>query len=306
MFAASEDEKKVLRSWRNGNEKNERGYQIMKWLLNRDSFSKSSSRHTVPVEAFFHRTRLVDRNHKTIGWWKIAASIAVILSLGSLASQFLYFFDHTHITLVADSGQRTQAILPDGSKVWLNNCSQLEYTHRPGRKRVAVLKGEAYFEVAKDPTRPFYVETDHLEVRVTGTHFNVRNYDNESKAEVALVEGAVKVKPKNGPSSFLKPGQLLTLTKKTGRIIKNNSNVTDRSAWRNGILLIDNASFDDLIARLERWYDIRIEYKPEDFKNIHYTGTIRKLRLDQVFDFINLTVPMEVQMNENHIVLTKK
>lgn len=306
MFTASEDEKNILRSWRRRDEKNERGYQILKWLFHGNNFSKSYTRENIPVESFFHRIRLLERTQKKFIGWKVAASIAIILTLGSFIAQWLYVFDDSHVVLVTNSGQRTQAILPDGSKVWLNNCSQLEYSTRFGRKRVAVLKGEAFFQVAKDVTRPFYVYSDDLEVKVTGTQFNVRNYDNESDTEVALVEGSVKVIANSTSVTSLAPGELLSLTKETGRIVKNKSNVDNKSAWRNGILVIENAGFDDLIARLERWYNIKIEYNADDFKNIHYTGTIRNLRLDQVFDFIKLTIPIEVQMNENHIVLTKK
>lgn len=306
MFAASEDEKKILRNWRSRDEKNERGYQILKWSIHGNNFSKNYTRDNIPVESFFHRIRLLEKTRKNIIWWKVAASIAILLTLGSFIAQWLYLFDDTHVVLVTNSGQRTQAVLPDGSKVWLNNCSQLEYSHRFGRKRVAVLKGEAFFEVTKDATKPFYVHTGNLDVKVTGTQFNVRNYDNESDTEVALVKGSVKVIANNSTTTSLTPGELLTLTKQTGQVVKNKSNVNDKGAWRDGILVIENAEFDDLIARLERWYNIKIEYNPDDFKNIHYTGTIRNLRLDQVFDFIKLTIPVEVQMNENHIVLTKK
>ncbi|WP_462318550.1 FecR family protein, partial [Marinilabilia sp.] len=229
----------------------------------------------------------------------MAASVAAILALASVMSQLLYLGDKTRVELVAESGQRTEAVLPDGSHVWLNNCSRLVYEHRFGRRRSVRLEGEAFFDVAKDVTSPFFVEAGDMNVRVTGTEFNVRNYENESTTEVTLAEGAVNVRSTAGQKAKMQPGETISLTKSTGRMVRKKADVFDETAWRDGVLVFDDTDFDNLIIRLQRWYDIRIEYNPEDFTGIHYSGTIRNLRLDQVFDFINLTVPIEVQMNSN-------
>ncbi|WP_291856413.1 FecR family protein [Marinilabilia sp.] len=306
MVAASEDEKNVLRKWRSSSEQNEQGYQVLKRLFQHRYYNENSTEEEVPVESFFTRARLLQSQTRTLNWWKIAAAIAVLISLGSLVSDFLYVFDSTRVELVADSGQRTEAVLPDGSNVWLNNSTRLVYEHRFGRKRSIQLEGEAYFEVEKDVSSPFLVETGGLEVKVTGTRFNVKNYSTDHTVEVALSEGSVNVKSSEGERVQMKPGEVLLLDKRTLKMIKKNGQVKDNFAWRDGVMVFKDEAFENLITRLERWYDIKIDYEPGDFKGIHYSGTIRNLRLDQVFEFVNLTVPIEVEMKSNHIVLHKE
>jgi ferric-dicitrate binding protein FerR (iron transport regulator) len=306
MVAASEDEKNVLQKWRSSSEQNEQGYQVLKRLFQYRYYNEYSAKEEVPVESFVTRARLLQSQTRTLNWWKIAAAIVVLISVGSLVSEFLYVFDSTRVELVADSGQRTEAVLPDGSNVWLNNSTRLVYEHRFGRKRSIQMEGEAYFEVEKDASSPFLVETGGLEVKVTGTRFNVKNYSTDQTVEVALSEGSVNVKSSEGERVQMKPGELLLLDKRTLKMIKKNGQVKDNFAWRDGVMVFKDEAFENLITRLERWYDIKIDYEPGDFKGIHYSGTIRNLRLDQVFEFVNLTVPIEVEMKSNHIVLHKE
>lgn len=306
MFAASEDEKNVLHKWRSSNEQNEQGYQILKRIFQHRYYSESTSKEKVPVESFFTRARLLQSQKRTLNWWKIVAAIVVLISVGSLVSEFLYVFDSTRVELVAESGQRTEAVLPDGSNVWLNNSTRLVYEHRFGRKRSIKLEGEAFFDVEKDASSPFLVETGDLKVKVTGTRFNVKNYSSDTSVEVSLTEGSVNVKSSEGERVQMRPGEVLLLNKRTLKMTKNNGQVKHNSAWRKGVMIFKNEDFDNLITRLERWYDIEIDYESKDFKGIHYSGTIHNLRLDQVFEFVNLTVPIEVEMKSNHIVLHKK
>lgn len=306
MFSASEDEKALLQKWRSKEEANEKGYQIMKRMLRPVKGKIGSGNVEVPVDAFLTRAKVMQVGQRTMNWWKVAASVAVLFALASIMSQLLYWGENSRIELFADSGQRTEAVLPDGSHVWLNNCSHLIYEQRFGRQRTVELEGEAFFDVAEDATSPFYVDAGDMRVKVTGTEFNVRNYEDEPTTEITLAEGSVYVRSSGGHKARMKPGETISLTKSTGLMVRKKVDVFDNTAWREGVLVFDDTNFNDLIIRLQRWYDIKIQYDPDDFEGIHYTGTIRNLRIDQVFDFINLTVPIEVKMNSNHIVLTRK
>jgi ferric-dicitrate binding protein FerR (iron transport regulator) len=88
-------------------------------------------------------------------------------------------------------------------------------------------------------------------------------------------------------------------------LTRKNVNPNDNVSWKEGVLVFNGAPFNDFIVRLERWYNIRVIYQPEDFKDIHFTGTIRDLRLDQVFEFVSLTTPIEVDMGDNDIHLKR-
>ncbi len=308
MFTATTNEKKLLSKWRNRSEKNEAGYRVMKrwWQLSGAVPKKESPMEQVPVDEFFLRTRLLRIGRRSAIGWKVAASIAILVALTSVLFQLMYPGGANRVELMANAGQQTEAVLPDGSHVWLNSSSRLVYEQQFGRVRSLNLEGEAYFTVSKDRTSPFIVNANGLKVKATGTQFNVRNYPDENTIETTLMEGGVDIKTPSGGNKQMKPGETFAFEKSSGKLVRIAVRPSDNIAWKEGILVFHNTSFASLITRLERWYAIRIVYDPEAFEGIHYSGTIRNLRLDQVFDFINLTIPIDVQMNDNHVLLALK
>ncbi len=308
MFAATTNERKLLSRWRNRSEQNEAGYKVMKrwWQLAGSVPKKESLVEQVPVDEFFLRTRLLKIGRRSATGWKVAASIAVLVALTSVLFQLMYPGGANRVELMANAGHQTEAVLPDGSHVWLNSSSKLVYEQQFGRVRALNLEGEAFFSVSPDRTSPFIVNAGGLKVRATGTQFNVRNYADEATIETTLTEGGVNIKTPAGVAAKMIPGESIAFDKSSGKLVRLNVRPDDNIAWKDGILVFHNASFANLITRLERRYAIRIVYDPESFQDIHYSGTIRNLRLDQVFDFINLTVPIKVEMNENSVSLFLK
>ncbi len=305
MFSATAKERQLLRRWRGYSEKHEAGYQVFKKLVEPLARDQQGNQEEVPVDVFSNRTRMLPMARHSSGWWKVAASVAILVAVSSLLYQYGFLGKGNPVELMTDAGHRLEAILPDGSHVWLNNSSKLTYRQQFGRVRAVELEGEAYFTVHKDATSPFIVDVDGLNIRATGTQFNVRSYFDEPTVETTLVEGGVKLKTQAGIKAKLGPGETLGFVKRTGRLVRREVEFSDNTGWKDGILVFNDASFMALMTRLERWYGVRIVFDAEVFQNIHYSGSIRNLRIDQVFDFINLTIPIEVEMNENYILLTK-
>jgi transmembrane sensor len=191
-------------------------------------------------------------------------------------------------TLATPRGGQYKITLPDGSKVWLNAASSLKYPAAFfGNERKVEITGEAYFEIAKDATRPFKVQVNQMEVEVLGTHFNINGYDDEEAIRTTLLEGSVKINTKDF-SNFLKPGQQAQL-QKTGKIkLVNDADLEETMAWKDGNFQFENSDITTVMRQIARWYDVEVEYKGTVSK--HFIGTIsRNVNLSKVLTMLQQT-----------------
>ena len=151
-------------------------------------------------------------------------------------------------------GRRGTLTLSDGTKVWLNSGTKLEFpsTFASNERRITV-KGEIYIEVAENKTAPFWVQTSGFDVKVLGTKFNVFAYEDSPEQSVVLVAGTVEVKIDNMASVFLSPNDKLAIS--SGEISKSVVNPANYISWREGILLLNNTSIAEVLRRIERYYN---------------------------------------------------
>lgn len=166
------------------------------------------------------------------------------------------------VTIKTPNGGQYQVTLPDGSKVWLNAASSLEYNSAFGpRSRRVALKGEAYFQVESDPSRPFYVESRGQRVEVTGTEFNINCYDNEPFIKTTLLEGSLKVvSGENQQAVRLRPGEQSILAPDQAFRI-NREHVDDAVAWKQGYFRFNQADINQVMRELSRWYDVPVRFQ---------------------------------------------
>lgn len=167
-----------------------------------------------------------------------------------------------HNTLSTPKGGTYQLLLPDGTKVWLNSYSSLNFPSQfKGAERKVILKGEAYFEVVKNAKMPFKVEVEGMEVKVLGTHFNVMAYGDEKTINTSLLEGAVRVSSGSG-TKLLKPGQESQMSK-NGQLKVVEADLEEVMAWKNGWFNFNQADVPQLMRQLARWYDLEVVYEGE-------------------------------------------
>ena len=150
--------------------------------------------------------------------------------------------------------------LADGSHVWLNVGSSLTYPVAfNGSERRVELKGEGYFEVAKDEAKKFIVSSNGVTTEILGTHFNVNAYSNEPAIKITLLEGSLRTASSTG-SVIIKPGQQAVA--QNGNVTVNRSpNLDQVMAWKNGYFSFDGLTLKQAMTQLERWYDIDVLYK---------------------------------------------
>lgn len=164
-------------------------------------------------------------------------------------------------TLSTPMGGQYQVVLPDGTDVWMNAASTLRYPCRfSGTERAVELSGEAYFEVAKDPGRPFIVHTRNTDIQVLGTRFNVMAYGEEKKQITTLLDGSVKVVHGAG-QEMLKPGQQAAVQEADAHILVSDAaDVGAVVAWKNGLFQFNDVDLPTILRQAARWYDIRVAY----------------------------------------------
>lgn len=165
----------------------------------------------------------------------------------------------THL-LSTPRGKTFEVVLGDGSKIWLNADSRLEYPSCfVGDRRVVKLYGEAYFQISKDEKRPFIVETDGLQTIVLGTEFNVRNYKKEN-SHVTLIEGSVKVNnTANEYSVVLSPGENARIME-DGSLGVQKVDVDTYIYWRDGYFYFDNRTLAEIMQDIGRWYNVNVVF----------------------------------------------
>lgn len=182
-------------------------------------------------------------------------------------------------------------VLSDGTKVWLNSLSSLKYpTSFPGKERKVFIKGEAYFEIAKNPKQPFIVDVEGgQQIEVLGTHFNVNAYTNEQQINTTLLEGAVRVKAGN-VSKKLAPMEIATFNPLNASIrVKMDEAAGDAISWKNGFFVCNGKDLQAILRQVTRWYDIEVVYEgniqPETF-----AGTIsRNMNLTELLKLLEIT-----------------
>lgn len=178
-------------------------------------------------------------------------------------------------TISTPKGGQFTIILPDKSKVYLNSETTLTFPteFKPDERKVS-LDGEAYFEVAKNKTRPFFVETNEMTIQVLGTHFNVYAYQSEPLKSTVLVEGSIKISTAT-ISKTVAPGEQADVKKGAEGIHLHPADIEQVLAWKNGYFLFIDKDLKTIMRSLSRWYNFDIKYG-KSFKNEIFTGTISR------------------------------
>nr|WP_121272283.1 FecR family protein [Pedobacter schmidteae] len=191
----------------------------------------------------------------------------------------------TYNTISTPRGGQYQVLLPDGTQVWLNASSSLKFpTSFVANQRKVKLKGEAYFEVAKNKEKPFVVDVEDMSVEVLGTHFDVMAYEDEKSINTTLMEGAVKI-IKNNQTKVLEPGQQARVTDDI-EVVKATGDVI---AWKNGLTSFKDADIRTIMRQVSRWYDVEVNYEGELPRRL-FTGEIsRKANLSELIKIIELS-----------------
>lgn len=199
--------------------------------------------------------------------------------------------------------------MADGTQVWLNADTRLKYpVNFNGKTREVFLQGEAYFEVAPNAEQPFLVNTTRGCIQVLGTAFNVRDYAEEKKVVTVLESGKVRYTTagKQQESRELRPGFLLE-DAEGQHLHARQVNTRLYTEWRNGKYIFENASVEEIMSTLQRWYNIDVIYADEKVKQLHFTGDLERYETFDVFlHFMETGGDIRFQIKDNIVIVNKK
>ena len=197
--------------------------------------------------------------------------------------------------------------LADGTLVYLNSATRMKYPVKFDEKeRKVYLSGEAYFEVAKDPERPFFVEMEGVEVRVYGTSFNV-NTHQKGNVQTVLVKGSIGVKVlSSGMESVIRPGQMAEFKQGNTKVDVKDVNVAVYTDWKDGIFRFENQRLEDILTVLSNWYDVDIFYQTVSVKELHFSGYMERYKdVRVILDAITLSTGVTFSIQGKTIIVSK-
>lgn len=201
--------------------------------------------------------------------------------------------------------------LPDSSKLFINSESIVKYnTPFDENKREIYVSGEAYVEVKKDSKRPFYVKTDEYTIRVLGTSFNICSYPNDNLVTTTLVTGSIEIgNIVNSPDKkiTLKPDQQLLFNKSDSYTTVKKVDASMYAAWAKGTLVFEEETLSTIFSKLERWYDVDVEYLNESLKNELFTGKLPRFEdLQDILVIINKVSSSRTYIKDNTVYITNQ
>lgn len=192
-------------------------------------------------------------------------------------------------TIETPMGRQFQLVLEDGTKVWLNAASSIRFpVFFSNNERRVEITGEAYFEVAKNKSKPFRVTANGALVEVLGTHFNINAYGDEAYLKTTLLEGSVKVS-KGKATGTLHPGEQSQISASGEMRIEKNADVEEAVAWKNGRMMFNNADLAAIMRQVKKWYDVEIVYSGTIPKRYFTADLSRNTNLSELLKVLELS-----------------
>lgn len=242
--------------------------------------------------------------------WRSAAAAAVVLLVAGAAVKTVSLAERLErpVVVYTDLGERSQVELPDGTKVWLNSSSRVEYrTPLFSRERRVTMTGEAYFEVEHDSASPFIVSSGGLDVKVLGTKFNIRNDNARHCVTTVLLEGAVaaSVSGSEDYSVRLRPSQMLVFDTRTKYMQLHNCEAAGNSIdWIEGHFRFEQNTFEEIVAELERYYNVKVRFMDDSLRKERFSGDFHlEDGIYHIMSVLQLTYKFHYKVNSEDIEL---
>jgi ferric-dicitrate binding protein FerR (iron transport regulator) len=244
---------------------------------------------------------------------KYAAIIVIAFFIGKFIPDRKINIPNGTTEISVPLGQMSEVTLKDGSKIWLNSGTSLKYDESFGiNDRNIFLEGEAFFKVAKNET-PFKVRLKNAEVEVLGTSFNIVSYNDESSSHVVLVEGKLNVNNLLGIKiAQLEPSYQIYIDDISHTIKREKVDTEFYTSWTEGKIIFNDEKLSDISGRLERWYNVDIQFGDDSVGDFKFSGTILKHKpFNQIVTTFELLLPIRIKYTvipngKDLIVITKE
>ncbi|UZR97375.1 FecR family protein [Chondrinema litorale] len=316
----NEHEKAFLEEWQKQSETNTdtvkklEKYWSHKRNVNKDSMDKVWNTLETSIDDEAPNQKIAKKNSFFKFYYYIAASVTLVL--GFVFYQQYFHTDNpdgtdTKIALVSRKnakGVKRNITLSDGTFIKLNADSEIKFPEKfSGKTREVYLTGEAFFEVEKDPKRPFIIHTGNILTKVLGTTFNIRAYPEDQDVEIALVEGKVAINKESNSAEntiYLQPSDVMSYNKAQDKITTtSNVDLSKIISWRSNQLIFENASFDVIVKKLERWYGVKFTISNKVNTQGGFTGKFEDESLEMLLNKISHSIEFNYQINNKEVII---
>jgi len=302
----TEEEKSSLEDWKEASEENRTIFRNAEKVWQSLDLLKEMRTYNMPLAlSKVHEKTEPSYNLNRKGfiyyWQRIAAVMIIPLLIGGAIYFMQKLTSKNQVvwqTVTTPPGIKSHITLPDGTLVWLNSGTNLSYPLSfSDNTRDVKLSGEAFFDVMKDEKHPFIVDLGKIDVKVTGTKFNIINYEQESQTDIILASGSVKLLGKNENSaqvlSEMEAGQMATYDKTSKKISLMQVDTKKYTSWIDGKLIFRDDPMEAVVAKLSRWYNVQIEIADPGVRDYIYTATFQDETIERILSLIKRTSPVE-------------
>lgn len=298
--------------------------EVERWLFEHWSTSADVDSNAA-LETVFKQIQDYENGHSSNTGWsvkhivKVYQKIAAVLLIPLIGFGLLFWLSKYEPSAeqftesIIPRGQKSQIVLSDGTKVWINSDTKIKYpTNFNKKQRDIYLDGEAYFEVSKDKHKPFIVHASGLGIKVMGTKFNVKAYPDENEIETTLIEGNVSLLiPSNSPGPpaemAIDAGQSFVYSKSDQKLAAISFNKEQIEGWKENRLIFENDKFSNLVMKLERWYNVEVIYDENKLQDRRLTVELyRDERLERLMEIIGLALSVDYKYENGKIILSPK
>lgn len=328
---ASEMEEHEVLEWVNKSEENVKYFITLKnlWIFQNMPVSIADSEELSEMEKITSSKPKFKSRLKSFSFLQYAAAtIIVLLALDlyfNLEDKFrtapvqerVYPMSgvpakYKHV-LYTNNGVKGYAELPDGSKVWLNSASKLIYPDKfIGDTREVEVSGEAFFDVVHNPSKPMVVSTNkNFKVQVLGTKFNIRSYDNDNESQTTLFSGSIKLIQKGASDgkeivTQLSPKESFVIRDNNVPVLIRQADTSKQIAWKEGKLIFDATSMQEVIKKLERWHGTVFIIKDPEILDFKITANFKSESIVQVMEMIKFCSLIDYTVQGNCVTLRKR
>jgi len=329
---ASEAEERAVLEWVSMSEENLKYFSTIKnlWIFQNMPNSKAGVSELAEVKKNIQISSFRKKRSKKVIFLQYAAASVIIILLGlnlfrlsekpgalDVPKQERELLtnlpnEQKHV-LYTNNGIKGFVELPDGSKVWLNSASRIEYPDKfRGATREVIISGEAFFDVVSNPQKPMIVSTNKdFRVEVLGTKFNIRSYDDDIDAQTTLFSGSIKLTRKLPSSKIelitkLKPKESFVIRGKMPPVLIKQADTSRQVAWKEGKIIFDSTPMQEVIKKLERWHGTEFILKDKEILNYKITANFRSESIVQIMEMIEFCSSISYKIEGNRVTLRIK
>jgi transmembrane sensor len=305
--SANDSDKLTFEKWLALSEQNQLQFEKLKnyWKISGSAYDNYQPDLKIAWDNIKNQT--IDKHIYSIkAFYRIAIAVTILLFLGVGAKMFMksqYIYETQLITYLSDSSVK-EIQLSDGSRVWLNAQSSLLAPKKfKFHKRMVYLTGEAYFEVTKNPDKPFIIKAQNTYTEVLGTSFNIQALKNEKQVTVNVETGKVAFYPIENSKGrvYLTHGMKGVWTNNSSEMHVYNVKTKNYSSWKTGILLFNDTPLDEVCGEIGSYYKVNFNIDSINAHNYLFTGKFNNIELEQLLNIISATLDIKFVKGKDEI-----